>query len=84
MATVNINVEERRLEAQRKRLRDIYAAVYKDITIDIILDKYEAYCNWCRDHKVFPKTLTDWGTYNQSYPPPILDKIRNFVQDIDL
>lgn len=73
-----------RLEAQRKRLKDIYDRVYQDITIDVILDKYENYCGWCKDHKVFPKDLINWATYNQSYPDVILEKIRDFVHDLDM
>lgn len=73
-----------RLEAQRQRLKDIYERVYQELTMDVILDKYENYCGWCKDHKVFPKDLVAWGTYNQSYPEVILDRIRDFVHDINL
>lgn len=70
-------------QAQRERLRRIYDTVYKDITIDVVLDKYEQYCGWCKDHKVFPKDLINWATYNQSYPNVILEKIRDFLTDFD-
>lgn len=70
-------------DAQRDRLRTIYNRIYKDITIDSILDKYEQYCKWCTDHKVFPKDLINWATYTQNYPQVILEKIRDFLTDFD-
>lgn len=70
-------------DLMRQRLRGIYNKVYSDLTIECLLDKYEKYTSWCKDHKVFPKDFLDWATYTQNYPQVVLEKIRDFLTDFD-
>lgn len=70
-------------EQMKARLKAIYAKAFQGLTLDKILLSYEEYVNWCLPKNVIPKGLLGWSLTVKHFSEPVLDMIRQFVQDFN-
>ena len=70
-------------EQMKARLKAIYAKAFQGLTLDKILLSYEEYVNWCLPKNVIPKDLLGWALTVKHFSEPVLDMIRQFVQDFN-
>ena len=67
----------------KARLKAIYAKAFQGLTLDKILMSYEEYVNWCLSKNVIAKDLLSWSMTVKHFSEPVLDMIRQFVQDFN-
>lgn len=70
-------------EQLKARLKAIYAKAFQGLTLDKILLSYEEYVNWCLSKNVIAKDLLSWSMTVKHFSEPVLDMIRQFVQDFN-
>ena len=70
-------------EQLKARLKAIYAKAFQGLTLDKILMSYEEYVNWCLSKNVIAKDLLSWSMTVKHFSEPVLDMIRQFVQDFN-
>ena len=70
-------------EQLKARLKAIYAKAYQGLTLEKILMSYEEYVNWCISRNVIAKDLLAWSMTVKHFNEPVLDMIRQFVQDFN-
>lgn len=70
-------------EQMKARLKSIYAKAFQGLTLDKILLSYEEYVNWCLSKNVIAKDLLSWSMTVKHFSEPVLDMIRQFVQDFN-
>ena len=70
-------------EQMKARLKAIYAKAFQGLTLDKILLSYEEYVNRCLPKNVIPKDLLGWSLTVKHFSEPVLDMIRQFVQDFN-
>lgn len=70
-------------EQLKARLKAIYAKAFQGLTLDKILLSYEEYVNWCLSKNVIAKDLLSWSMTVKHFSEPVLDMIRQFVDDFN-
>ena len=80
-----MDVYNERLQREqfKARLKAIYAKAFQGLTLDKILLSYEEYVNWCLSRNVIAKDLLAWSMTVKHFSEPVLDMVRQFVQEFN-